>query len=162
VYILYHVVLCIHSLTEWDILMLGGQLSFHILYTVSIYLQFLVSKSFSKSNYTNCLVLSCHYGAFCFSLNVSELQPSVTLVFIYRSFIQATWKLSMQLFAPHPSFRFRDIVSFFCLVSLQRHFLKFVAVWAVVNVVMNRRVLDSRSYLAISLLLLNYFYVRKY
>jgi hypothetical protein len=25
VYILYHVLLCIHSLPEWDILILGGQ-----------------------------------------------------------------------------------------------------------------------------------------
>jgi hypothetical protein len=48
-YILYHdhVVFCIHSLPEWDVLMLGGQQSLHVLYTVSIYFQVLISKSFS-------------------------------------------------------------------------------------------------------------------
>jgi hypothetical protein len=50
VYILYHVLLCIHSLPEWDILILGGQLSLHILYTVGIYFQFLASELFLFSS----------------------------------------------------------------------------------------------------------------
>jgi hypothetical protein len=43
VYILYRVLLCIHSLPQWDILILGGQLSLHIVCTVGIYFQCLVS-----------------------------------------------------------------------------------------------------------------------
>jgi hypothetical protein len=82
VYILYHV-LCIHSLPEWDILILGGQLSLHIVCTSGTYFQCLVSNFFLKVIWTNCLVLSCHYDDFCFSLNVSKLQPSVRLFLIY-------------------------------------------------------------------------------
>jgi hypothetical protein len=50
--------------------------------TVGIYYQFLVSTFFLKVICTNCLILSCHYGAFCFTLNVSQIQPSVRLFFI--------------------------------------------------------------------------------
>jgi ABC-type enterochelin transport system permease subunit len=46
-YIIYHILLCIYSLPEWDILMLGGQQSIHILLTVGICFQLLVSKYFS-------------------------------------------------------------------------------------------------------------------
>jgi hypothetical protein len=48
--ILYHVLLCPHSLPEWGILMSSGQQFLHIPYIIGIYSQFISSKFFSSNS----------------------------------------------------------------------------------------------------------------
>jgi hypothetical protein len=62
---LYHVLWYIHSLPQWNIV---------ILY-ISICFQFLLPEIFLKVVCTECLIHSCHCCIFCFSLTVSKLQP---------------------------------------------------------------------------------------
>jgi hypothetical protein len=84
---LFHVSLCTHSLPKWHILMLNGQQFLHIPYIISIYSQYLLSNFSLKIVSSDCLILSCHYCVFCFSLYISKLQPLVGVFLIHQSFV---------------------------------------------------------------------------
>jgi hypothetical protein len=99
--ILYHVVLCIHSLPEWDILMLGGQYALHILYTIGIYFQFTVSEFFLKVICTNCLVPSCFLFLSYFSQTSAICKTVPYRLIPYSSYVEIIH--AVFLFATFPS-----------------------------------------------------------
>jgi hypothetical protein len=73
-------------LPEGDILLLGVQYFFRILFSASTFNVFFQNFSL-KVVCTDCLILICQNCTFCFSFNASKFQPSVGLVLIHQFFI---------------------------------------------------------------------------
>jgi hypothetical protein len=102
VYKLYHVSLSIRSLPKCGIPRLSGQWFLHVVYITGIYSQFLPLNFILKIVCTNCLVLSCHYCTFCFSLNhltpnghfsgrTAPLTYRCSIFFIYSTAIRSEY-----------------------------------------------------------------------